>query len=95
MNIDPREWIKAEGKSYKVKHGLITDPGKFEGEPIFAPYYYSLGLEGWASADEDGIYEFDVDDEDREAFPALKDVSVVFLTESDDGFVWHSTAGGA
>jgi len=36
----------------------ITAPGKFEGEPVFAPYYWNLGLEGFADSDENGVFKF-------------------------------------
>jgi hypothetical protein len=36
----------------------ITQPGKFEGEPVFAPYYYGLGLEGFADRDNGNTYTF-------------------------------------
>jgi len=39
-------------------NGRITDPGKFEGEPIFAPYYWAMGLEGFADSDDGRVYTF-------------------------------------
>lgn len=32
---------------------MITQPGKYEGEPVFAPHYWDLALEGFA----DGLPE--------------------------------------
>lgn len=36
----------------------ITAPGKFEGEPVFAPYFWALGLEGFADSDNGSVYTF-------------------------------------
>ena len=35
-------------KEFKIDDftGLITSPGKFEGEMIYAPYFYDLALDG-------------------------------------------------
>lgn len=39
--------VRAKSLSgYSTDGTKITSPGKFEGEPIFAPYYWNLGLEG-------------------------------------------------
>jgi hypothetical protein len=35
----------------------ITAPGKFEGEPIFAPYYWGLCLQGFADDDDRGVFK--------------------------------------
>lgn len=39
-------------------NGRITQPGKFEGEPIFAPYFWQVGLEGFADSDNGKVYTF-------------------------------------
>ena len=36
----------------------ITAPGKFEGEPVFAPHYWDMGLEGFADSDNGTVYGF-------------------------------------
>ena len=36
----------------------ITQPGKFEGEPVFTPYFWNLGLEGFADRDDGHCYHF-------------------------------------
>ena len=33
---------------YETSDGRITSPGKFEGEPIFAPALWEIGLDGCA-----------------------------------------------
>jgi len=39
-------------------NGRITNPGKFEGEPIFAPHFWNLALEGFADSDNGRSYSF-------------------------------------
>lgn len=36
----------------------ITAPGKFEGEPIFAPHYWDMGLQGFSDGDDGKVYTF-------------------------------------
>lgn len=41
--MDAKDW-KHE---YTVKHGRITDPGRFEGEPEFVPYFWEHVMNGF------------------------------------------------
>ena len=52
----------------------ITQPGKFEGEPIFAPYFWDLGLQGFSDADNGQVYTFRITaaDSDNKFWFALK-----------------------
>lgn len=43
---------------YKNDGQRITQPGKFEGEPVFVPYLWSLGLEGFSDEDTGTEYRF-------------------------------------
>jgi hypothetical protein len=36
----------------------ITQPGKFEGEPIFAPHYWDMALDGCADEDDGETFTF-------------------------------------
>lgn len=36
----------------------ITQPGKFEGEPVFAPHFWNLALEGFADRDDGQTFTF-------------------------------------
>lgn len=36
----------------------ITAPGKFEGEPVFAPHYWQQALEGFSDNDNGRIFTF-------------------------------------
>jgi len=73
--------------SYRVENGVIRSPGKFEGEPVYVPYFWQFYLEGGAEDDDGETLTFHVTDEDRAMFPELANVRHVFLWESDDGFV--------
>lgn len=71
--------------------GYVTTPGKFEGEPIEAIYFYELALDG--GADEmlyDGdtpIDVFHVDDDDRLVWGLDDATRYVAVWETDQGFV--------
>lgn len=79
-------------KSFEVYPNsvVIRTPGKFEGEPIYAPYFWDLSLEGMADSysDDGEVITFQVTDDDRAEFPELTDVKYVRLHESDNGFVF-------
>jgi hypothetical protein len=66
---------------------FICSPGKFEGEPVYAPYFYDALLNGGADEDDGKTAIFDVNDDDRREFPTLADVARVSLSETNDGFV--------
>lgn len=70
---------------YKVnEHGIITSPGKFEGEMLYAPYYYDAMLNGWTDFDE----WIEPDIAEYEMFPELNEVKRIRMSEDDSGFVW-------
>lgn len=82
-------------KEYKVEHGLITSPGKFENEPLYAPYYYDLLLNGNGEEElidpdysDETATSFDISPEDIEQFPELLGYSELILFISDVGFVF-------
>jgi hypothetical protein len=51
--------VAAIRKEYTADNaGRITDPGKFEGEPIFAPYFWDLALQGFADDDNGQVFKF-------------------------------------
>ena len=68
--------------------GIITDPGKFEGEMYYVPYFWAESLEGGADWEADGIWGVQITDEDRARFPELKaEDAWLFMEESEQGFV--------
>lgn len=87
---------------YKNDGERITAPGKFEGEPVFAPYFWGLALEGLADSDDGKVYTFKfrftgedsvakTDREILEDWPALKawlgNKRSLKLWEDEQGFV--------
>lgn len=79
-----REDIERE---YTVQNGIIRNPGKFEGEPIYAPFFYDALMNGMADEDDGDEAWFDITDEDRAMFPELGACTRVILRQSDQGFV--------
>jgi hypothetical protein len=77
-------------RDYDVdERGRICSPGKFEGEPIYAPHYWFLGLEGWSDRDDGKVMGFNISPEDRAEFPEIpKNRRTINLEESEQGFVY-------
>jgi len=69
---------------YEIKDGIIVSPGKFEGEPLYAPYFYSIWLDGGADSASLAILP-----EDRKAFPEIPARRRKFwLSEDAQGFFY-------
>lgn len=67
-----RERIMRDYYSLPIGPGRrIVTPGKFEGEPIFAPYFWECALDGMADWDDGKLYKFDITLKDREDWPEL------------------------
>ena len=85
--------------NYKInEHGIICSPGKFEGEMIYAPYFYDLIMEGGSSETdfpegEDGpcVDIFYPTEEDVAEFPELEGCTRVECMESEQGFFYCYT----
>lgn len=72
----------------------ITAPGKFEGEPVFAPYYWDLALQGLADADNGKVFKFRFDGKDGKDTPFAAELKawlgrrrVLCMREDNQGFV--------
>ncbi len=84
-----REEIEA---SYRVVGGKIVSPGEFQNEPVWAPHYWALVLEG---AEDDTFDDgcgvewsiFHIDASDVERWPELAGAETVALAKLDNGFV--------
>lgn len=77
----------ATRKTYRTDaRGRILDPGKFEGEMIYVPYFWEAYLNGFADRDDGRIIGFNITPKDRELFPELSK-RTVRLRETDTGFV--------
>ena len=73
--------------------GIITQPGKFESEPIFAPYFWNLALEGFADEDTNDGFAWRLDASDFALWPELRTQGFsvgdeLHLRESEQGFVY-------
>jgi len=70
----------------------VKGPGKFEGEPVYSPYFYDLAMNGQEDDIEwDGDTEisvFTVTEEDRAIFPELSNIKTIRLWISDTGFCY-------
>jgi len=76
-------------------HGIITDPGRFEGESVDILYWYDAvmtadGEEEYDDCDRLVSITFCLTDEDRRACEHACDATVAVLTTDDDGF-WGLT----
>lgn len=80
--------------TYDGEPFIITSPGKFEGEPLYCPYFWNMSMHGADTLDydEDGqvFSTFIVTPKDAALFPELNDGDIVSLYEDNLGFVWSS-----
>lgn len=74
-------------RGFSLTHGIIQDPGKFEGECRYVPYYWDLFLNGGSDWDNGKVVGFKVAPEEKVLFPELKRRRTVNLIERSDGFV--------
>jgi hypothetical protein len=65
----------------------IKNPGKFEGENEYIPYFWEVGLDGLFDQEDNGILLFDVTYEDVDRWPELAGIKTIRLYEREDGFV--------
>jgi len=72
-------------------NGVIIEPGRFEGEMYYAPYYYDLSLSGFADSVEfigdTQVDIFNLSFEDWDKFPELKGCEMLELWVDGNGFV--------
>lgn len=66
-------------EEYKVRDGVIESAGRFEGAPVFAPYFFALWEEGLADNDDGESARFVVTAADLDVFPEIGDGLVVVL----------------
>ena len=77
---------------YQIEHGRIVDPGKFQGEPRWLPWFYELMLDGagmvldWPSGETTTLV--DIYAGDVVLYPELISYVVVAIEENDQGFVF-------
>lgn len=89
---------------YEILNGRIVSPGKFEGEPIWLPYFWNLALDGAGivSEFEEGtpVNTFTVQSEDFDIFPELTDIRAngqqvaISVWQNDLGFICYQVTVG-
>ncbi len=77
---------------YAVVSGVIVSPGKFEGEPVYAPHFFDASLNGGPDdyADDGGVdvMLFAIQPEDLAEFPELEGSDNIRMWENDSGFIY-------
>jgi len=72
--------------------GRIKNPGRFEGEQVFAPYFYDNSCEGFYSdmiIDDIPYSLIEISEEDRKEFPdELKGMFGVIMWQNSQGFIF-------
>ena len=72
-------------------YGLITNPGKFERERRYVPYFWNMTMHSAENELIHGDYVysiFNITEDDIKIFPELKDISQVTVYECSQGFVY-------
>lgn len=87
-------------KEYDVAPGnppIIKSLGKFEAEPIWAPYFWGMAMEMGAENEYENeageiVSWFVIDELDVKEFPELEDFvgKRIYLRESESGFVFST-----
>ena len=84
----PADSVASGQWQYTIRYGRITDPGKFEGERPYVPFYWDQYLNGCADSDDGRVLRFKVTKDDRQLFPGmLNRRRVISLIQTDYGFV--------
>ena len=94
--MKPADFIRYIREEYDVVDGIIQNPGKFECEPEWVPYYWDLALNGEgedvSEYDDEGglvgcfVTRFKVDYEESDAF-GLECGAMVEVFQDSQGFV--------
>jgi hypothetical protein len=94
-NMTASEIRKEIESDYKIKSGIIQSPGKFEGEPVYIPYFFELILKGMQDTT---VYQggmpidgFKITPDDIDTFPELGKIKEIAIWQRSDGSVCHDT----
>lgn len=75
-------------QDYDVEDDIISTPGLFEGDYIWAPYWYEMMMLGEGDPIDDGVELLEVVDDDRSEWPELDgDTTHVAVAINEQGFV--------
>lgn len=78
-------------KTRKEYQEIVKQPGKFELQDVYAPYFYDLMLDGNGEYDYNSVLRFEITDQDLKLFPELSDYKYVELHESEFDFIFVET----
>ena len=94
--MNPTKFLKDIRKKYDIQGGIIRNPGRFEGECEWVPFYWELAMNGegddLSDYDESGeavggiVSRFVVDYEEADAF-GLECSATVEIFEDSQGYV--------
>lgn len=94
--MNPREYLKDIREEYDIQGGIIRNPGRFECECEWVPYYWELALNGegddLSEYDDNGenvggiVSRFVVDSEEADAF-GLECGATVEVFQDSQGYV--------
>jgi hypothetical protein len=85
-----RKAIEAE---YTTDNGIIMNPGKFQGEPVYVVDFYEAMQDGCGEDTQDGYISFPITDEDKQQYPELIPYSTIEISEDEMGFLHHRLFG--
>ena len=87
--ISDEALVALQRQGYRVDaHGIIRNPGKFEGEPAYVPEFWEAGLDGGADRDDGRCWGFDLSAADKAKYPGLlKGRRTIRICQDDQGFV--------
>jgi len=82
-------------QTLKEYQDIVKQPGKFESEPAYTPYFYDLMLDGdgedVSKENDSPIIRFGLCDADVRMFPELAGFTHLELIISDSGFIYGYT----
>ena len=94
--MNPTKFLKDIREEYDIQDGVIRNPGRFECECEWVPYYWELALNGegddLSEYDDNGeidgvaVYRFVVDYEEAEAF-GLECGAKIEVCQDSQGYV--------
>lgn len=84
--------LKEKGLDQLPMNASVPNPGKFEGEPLYVIYFWTLMMHGDGSPaifDHITATEFEIDSEEKMVWPALEGYNYLYLWTDDQGFIRH------
>ena len=85
METSLEEYLQENPDGFRVSSGIIRSPGKYEGEPLYVPYFDAEVAEDFG----ENYRVFYLTEKEKEIINTLDDVLILHYTES--GFVESET----